>query len=59
MQMKENFRNCILYLEDVLNVKSWIMNKYNWKQSKLNTSIVIGLRGEKKQATLKISQLSK
>lgn len=58
-RMKEHLRNCTSYLEDVLNVGSWIVDEHNRKRSRSDTGVIVGLGGGKKQAILDIPQLSK
>lgn len=44
--MKNHFRNCTLYLEDVSNIESWIVDKHKRKQSRSDTGAIMGLGGE-------------
>ena len=56
-RMKEHLKTCIPYLEDISNVGSWIVDEHNQKRQKLDTNVVIRLRGRKKQATLDVPRL--
>ena len=56
-RMKEHLRICIPYLQDISNAESWIVDEYNRKRQKSDTSAVIGLGGRKIQAILDVPRL--
>ena len=58
-RMKEHLKTCIPYLEDVSNVRSWIVDKHNRKRQKSDTGAAFGVEKKKRQAALDVSQLSR
>ena len=57
--MKENLKICTLYLEDVSNIGSCIVDEHKQKRKKSDIGAVIALKGGKIQVTLNIPRLSK
>ena len=57
--MKEHLKTGVLYLEDISNVGSWIVDEHNQKRQKSDTGVVIRLGGKKRQATVDVPRLSR
>lgn len=58
-RMKEHVRNCTSYLEDVSNVGSWIVDEHNWKRSRSDIGVLMGIMGWEKPSYTGVPRLLK